>query len=82
MTIGLDREIENAVWDLGPEKFARRGHQRCTNPGSLTATGIAYVYMGPAVTGTGIFDQTAMQLCSCVVARVTRHGLTPIRRAK
>lgn len=76
MMIGLDRATENAVWEIGPEKFARKGHERCVNPGSLSSTGVAYIYMAT----TGGFADLAMQLCSCVVARVRKHGLKPIRR--
>jgi hypothetical protein len=73
----IDRTTEARAWEIGPEKFARRGHARCTNLGSRESTGIAYVYMA---TGADGFVDNAMQLCTCVTARIARHGLTPIVR--
>lgn len=78
MSEPLDRETADAVWEIGPEKFARAGHERCKNLGSGdVSTGIAYVYMA---TGADGYAQTAINLCSCVVARVRAQGLKPVIR--
>ena len=76
----LTREQENAIWDIGPEKFARKNHDRCRNFGSRESSGVAYVYMGDSIDGTGVFANNAMNICTCVRAHVAKYGLRPVVR--